>query len=166
MTPEQKARQIIDHKLEQAGWVLQDLKLLNLSAAAGVAVREHPTDSGPADYVLFVNRQALGVIEAKRDEAGENLTVAETQTERYARGYLKWRKDKTPLPFLFESTGQIIRFTDARDPAPRSREIFNFFRPELFQSKHSTSSTSTNVIAAFTTFGSRCWITTMHFSSA
>jgi type I restriction enzyme, R subunit len=130
MTPEQKARQIIDQKLEQAGWVLQDLKQLNFSAAPGVAVREYPTDTGPADYVLFVNRQAMGVIEAKRDEAGENLTVAETQTERYARGYLKWRKDNKPLSFLFESTGQIIRFTDARDPAPRSRELFNFFRPE------------------------------------
>lgn len=57
MTPEQKARQIIDQKLEQAGWVLQDLKQLNLSAAPGVAVREYPTDTGPADYVLFVNRQ-------------------------------------------------------------------------------------------------------------
>ena len=130
MTPEQKARLIIDQKLEQAGWVLQDLKQLNPGAALGVAIREYPTDSGPADYVLLVNRQPIAVIEAKRDETGENITVVEDQTERYARGYLKWRKDNQPLPFLFESTGQIIRFTDARDPAPRSREIFNFFRPE------------------------------------
>lgn len=130
MTPEAKARQQIDEKLTQAGWAVQDMKRLNLGEAVGVAVREYPTDSGPADYVLFVNREAMGVIEAKRDEAGENITATETQTERYANAILKWRVKTTPLPFLFESTAQIIRFTDGRDPVPRSRELFHFFRPE------------------------------------
>ncbi len=130
MTPEMKARQLIDQKLEQAGWVIQDMKQLNLGAATGVAVREYPTDTGPADYVLFVNRQAVGVIEAKKDTAGENLTATESQTERYATASLKWLKDNAPLRFLFEATGQIIRFTDGADPAPRSREIFHFFKPE------------------------------------
>lgn len=130
MTPEIKARQRIDQKLEQAGWVIQDMKQFNLGAAVGVAVRECATDTGPADYVLFVNRNAVGVIEAKKDSAGENLTVTETQTERYANATLKWRKDNTPLRFLFEATGQIIRFTDGKDPYPRSREVFHFFKPE------------------------------------
>lgn len=130
MTPEAKAREKIDSKLAQAGWVVQDLKQLNLGVATGVAVREYPTDTGPADYVLFINRHAAGVIEAKRAEAGENLTVHEAQTERYAVAALKWRKDQTPLPFLFESTGEVIHFTDGRDPMPRAREIFNFFKPE------------------------------------
>jgi type I restriction enzyme R subunit len=130
MTPEAKARHQIDRKLEQAGWLVQDKKQLNLGAALGVAVREYPTDSGPADYVLFVSREAVGVIEAKRDEAAECITVTEAQTERYANATLKWRNNNTPLPFLFEATGQIIRFTDGRDPAPRSREIFHFFHPD------------------------------------
>ena len=130
MTPESKVREKIDHKLAQAGWLVQDIKQLNLGAAIGIAVREYPTDTGPADYVLFVNRVAVGVIEAKRDEEGANITAHERQTERYANATLKWRKDKAPLPSLFESTGQIIRFTDGRDPAPRAREIFHFFRPE------------------------------------
>ncbi len=130
MTPEAKARQLIDQKLEQAGWIIQDMKQLNLSAGPGVAVREFPTDTGPADYVLFVNRIAIGVIEAKQDNAGQNLTVVEDQTQRYASAVLKWRKDNTPLRFLFEATGQIIRFTDSADPAPRSREIFQFFKPD------------------------------------
>ena len=130
MTPEIKARQLIDQKLEQAGWVIQDMKALNLGASLGVAVREYPTDTGPADYVLFVKRQAVGVIEAKKDSAAENLTAVEQQTERYATATLKWRTDQTPLRFLYQATGQIIRFTDNADPAPRSREIFHFFRPE------------------------------------
>ena len=128
MTPEVKARLIIDSRLLDAGWRVQDLKQINLGAAVGVAVREYPTDTGPADYVLFVNREPVGVIEAKPDPT--ILTFVEYQTERYAKSVLKWRVKATPLPFLFESTGQVIRFTDSRDPAPRSREIFHFFRPE------------------------------------
>ena len=89
MTPEAQARQRIDDRLEAAGWHLQDMKELNLGAGIGIAVREYPTDTGPADYVLFVHRQAVGVIEAKKDSAGENLTVTERQTERYANATLK-----------------------------------------------------------------------------
>lgn len=66
MSPEEQARLKIDDKLAQAGWVIQDMKQLNLGAAIGVAVRECPTDTGPADYVLFVNRNAVGVIEPTR----------------------------------------------------------------------------------------------------
>jgi type I restriction enzyme, R subunit len=133
MTPEAKARLEIDRKLQQAGWQIQDLKELNLGVASGIAIREYPTDTGPVDYALFVNRQPVGVIEAKRDEAGENLTATEQQTERYSTATLKWRKDNQPLQFLFEATSQIIRFTDGRDPFPRSREIFHFFKPETLQ---------------------------------
>jgi type I restriction enzyme, R subunit len=132
MTPEARARQQIDQKLEQAGWVVQDLKQINLSAAMGVAVREFPTGTGPADYVLFVNRVPCGVIEAKKDAAAENITVVEDQTECSATANLNWRKDNTPLRFLFEATGKITRFTDGADPAPRSRELFHFFKPEQF----------------------------------
>lgn len=63
MTPEAKARQLIDDKLAQAGWIMQDMKQLNLAAGAGIAVREHPTDTGPANYALFVNRTAVSSIE-------------------------------------------------------------------------------------------------------
>ena len=128
MTPEAKARLIIDAKLSDAGWRVQDLKQINLGASVGVAVREYPTDTGSADYVLFVHRKPVGVIEAKPDST--ILTFVEDQTERYANSRLQWWVEATPLPFLFESTGQVIRFTDGRDPAPRSREIFHFFRPE------------------------------------
>jgi type I restriction enzyme R subunit len=130
VTPEAKARQLIDLKLEAAGWAVQDCKAINLGAGTGVAVREYPTDTGPADYVLFVDREPVGVIEAKRDEAGENLSAHEAQTQRYANATLKWRKGNQPLRFLYESTGQIIYFTDGMDPAPRARELFYFFRPQ------------------------------------
>ena len=130
MTPESHARVLIDRKLEAAGWIVQDVKTVNLGAGLGVAVREYPTDTGPADYLLFVNRLPVGVIEAKRDEAGHNLSVHEAQTERYASATLKWRNGGKALRFLYESTGQIIYFTDGADPAPRARELFHFFQPK------------------------------------
>ena len=63
-TPEQRARQNIDRLLADAGWVVQDRRDLNLGARLGVAVREFFLSTGPADYLLFVERRAIGVVEA------------------------------------------------------------------------------------------------------
>jgi type I restriction enzyme, R subunit len=131
--PEQLARDTIDQLLARAGWVVQSAKKIDFNAGAGQAVREYQTDVGPADYVLFVNKKAVGVIEAKRAEEGQHLTAHEAQTEGYAAAKLKWVNNKEPLPFLYESTGIITRFTDGRDPKPRSREVFNFHRPETIK---------------------------------
>ncbi len=128
--PEDQARAEIDRRLVRAGWVLQDMKQFNPGAGRGVAVREFPTDTGPADYVLLVDREPVGVIEAKRDEEGQRITEHEAQTERYANATLKWKQGGQPQRFLFEATGRITRFTDGQDPQPRSRELFYFFRPE------------------------------------
>ena len=131
--PEQKARDTIDALLKQAGWVIQSAKKIDLNVGLGQAVREYQTDVGPADYVLFVDKKAVGVIEAKKEELGHKITDVETQTEGYAKAKLKWVNNKEPLPFLYESTGIITRFTDGRDPKPRSREVFNFHRPETLK---------------------------------
>ena len=80
LLPEQRARVRIDAMLVAAGWVVQDYKAINLYAATGVAVRELVTTAGPADYVLFVNRQAVGVIEAKPEGATLTGVGAETSS--------------------------------------------------------------------------------------
>src|SRR5574343_455683 len=129
--PEQHARDRIDAHLRAAGWAVQ--KKIDFAAGAGQAVREWHTDVGPADYVLFIDKKAVGVIEAKRESEGQHLTVHESQTEGYAAAKLKWVNNSEPLPFLYESTGVITRFTDTRDPKPRSREVFSFHRPETLQ---------------------------------
>lgn len=131
--PEQKARDKIDALLKQAGWKVQDKKNIDLNDGPGQAVREFQTDIGPADYVLFVDKKAVGVIEAKRSEEGQNITTVELQSEGYAASKLKWVNNQKPLPFLYESTGILVRFTDGRDPKPRSREVFNFQRPETLR---------------------------------
>jgi len=131
--PEQKARDNIDAQLAQAGWVVQSAKKIDLNAGLGIAVREYQTDVGPADYALFVDKKATGVIEAKKEDLAHKITEVEEQTGGYAAAKLKWVNNKEPLPFLYESTGIITRFTDGRDPKPRSREVFNFHRPETLK---------------------------------
>jgi type I restriction enzyme, R subunit len=127
--PEQIARDRIDQMLADAGWVVQSKKQINLAANKGIAVREYQTDVGPADYVLFVDRKPVGIIEAKREEEGHRLTVVENQSTEYAKAKLKYL-DNDPLPFVYESTGTVTRFTDYRDPKPRGRSIFSFHKPE------------------------------------
>ncbi len=127
--PEQLARNTIDAQLAAAGWVVQDLSGLNLSAARGVAVREILSTGGPADYILFVDGKALGVIEAKK--AGETLSHVAEQSARYSFAR-KWIPQRwaDPLPFTYESTGIETNFRDQRDPDARSRPVFAFHRPE------------------------------------
>ncbi len=132
-TPEQLARDQIDKRLHAAGWRVQDKNALDFNAGLGVAVREYQTDIGPADYVLFVDRQAVGVVEAKPDRWGGHLTSVEEQSQGYANAKLKWVANAEPLPFVYESTGQVTRFTNGRDPQPRSRELFTFHRPETLK---------------------------------
>jgi type I restriction enzyme R subunit len=131
MTPEQQARQTIDQLLTAAGWAVQDFKAADLTAARGVALREFELDPGhgTADYLLYVDGRAAGVIEAKK--LGATLTGVEAQSARYAQGLPAtlpaWRR---PLPFLYESTGAETHFTNALDPEPRARNVFAFHKPD------------------------------------
>jgi len=94
--------------------------------SSGIAVRHYPTQDGlEADYVLFVDRRPVGVIEAKKEDEGHHLTVVEEQSFGYAESKLK-HLNNDPLPFVYESTGTLTRFTDYRDPKPRSRPVFTF----------------------------------------
>ena len=132
-TPEQIARDVIDEMLSQAGWMVQNNNQINFNASLGIAVREFQTDAGFADYVLFIDNKPVGVVEAKPEDWGQKITTVEEQSGRYAASQLKWVKNKEPLLFVYESTGVLTRFTDRRDPRPRSREIFNFPRPETIR---------------------------------
>ena len=130
-TPEQEARETIDRMLDQSGWDVQDLKAANIRANKGVVIREFPLKSGhgSADYLLYVDGQAAGVIEAKKK--GTTLTGVEIQSDKYKTGLPEslpaWYR---PLPFCYESTGVETRFTNDLDPDPRSRNVFSFHRPE------------------------------------
>jgi type I restriction enzyme R subunit len=155
--PEQQARIAIDKLLAAAGWSVCDASQANIHASRGVAIREFPLKSGHgyADYLLYVDGKAAGVIEAKPE--GATLSGVEIQSAKYSTGLPEnlpaWGR---PLPFSYQSTGtdkfagqQIwarfsaprrgsgtwmyrcqTRFTNGLDPSPRSRPVFSFHKPE------------------------------------
>jgi type I restriction enzyme R subunit len=129
MTPEQKARQQIDVQLDKAGWLVQDRRQMNITAGTGVAIREFPLASGYADYMLYADAKAIGVVEAK--PKGHTLTGVETQSGKYLDGLPPGLPNhRLPLPFAYESTGEVTQFTNALEADARSRPVFTFHRPD------------------------------------
>ncbi len=129
MTPEEKSRIEIDAQLDQCGWIVQDYRRMNISAGHGVAIREFPLSTGEADYLLYLDAKAIGVVEAKPE--GHSLKGVETQSGKYLDGLpANLPNYRIPLPFAYESTGGDTRFTNYIEPAARSRPVFTFHRPE------------------------------------
>ncbi|MEV5887378.1 DEAD/DEAH box helicase family protein [Streptomyces sp. NPDC052020] len=128
---EAQVRAELDRILEKAGWIVQDDATKNLFAGKGVAVREVSTAVGRADYLLYVEQRLVGVIEAKRE--GADLEAAMQQAARYATGLTRsqqlsaWRAS---LPFRYVADGNTVRFHNALDPSPRTREVFAVHQPE------------------------------------
>ncbi|MBU7047612.1 MAG: restriction endonuclease subunit R, partial [Theionarchaea archaeon] len=103
MKPENKARKHIDQLLEKAGWTIQDYKTINLGASPGIAVRDFPLKTGEADYLLFLERKAVGAVEAKPE--GTSLSGVAEQSDKYVRGIPDTLPCvENPLPFAYEST--------------------------------------------------------------
>lgn len=152
MKPEEKSRLTIDKKLIESGWVIQDVKSLNLSASLGVAVREFPTSTGPVDYALFIEGVPVGVIEAKKTDEGENITAVEGQSSRYANSTFKWIKSIYRIRFAYEATDKLTRFTDYNDVKYRSRTVFSFHRPETLNALLKQADTIRNNMKHFPKF--------------
>ncbi len=135
LAAEQRARALIDLQLAAAGWAVQRRAEMNLFAGSGVAVREVVMASGHgrADYLLYVDQRAVGVIEAKPE--GTPLTGVEWQSAMYANGLpaevrLKALTHDGRLPFVFEASGSETHFTNGYDPDARARPLFAFPQPE------------------------------------
>ena len=130
MEPEEEARKQIDKMLKESGWILQDYKELDLGAGFGIAVQEYPLSKEASDYALFIDRNPVGVLEAK--PKGWTLTGVTPQSD----GYLEGLNEKFPNaprkpPYSYESTGVETLFADRRDPKYRSRHVFTFHRPQV-----------------------------------
>ena len=133
--PEERARVLIDQQLTQAGWHVCDRKNIDLVNHIGVAVREviMKTDHGQVDYMLYVNRQPVGVLEAK--PVGTTLSGVQWQSAMYADGLPEAYRANAVLvdgrlPFIYEASGSETQFTNGYDPYPRARKVFNFQKPE------------------------------------
>ena len=147
--PEDIAREQIDRMLVSTGWAVQDAKAVNLYAKQGMAIREFELKPGygTADYLLYVDGKAAGIIEAKK--SGTTLTGVEIQSAKYSKGLPDalpaWTR---PLPFCYQSTGIETRFTNGFDPEPCSRQVFFFHKPETFADWLSDGQVATSQLAA------------------
>jgi type I restriction enzyme, R subunit len=129
LAPEAKAREQIDALLVAAGWTLQDCTRFDASASRTIALREIPVTGGRCDYLLLIDRNPVGVIEAKK--VGTTLSMVAEQSAYYGSNLPEFlRRSTGPLPFYYESTGVETFFRDSRDPESRSRRVFAFHRPE------------------------------------
>jgi type I restriction enzyme R subunit len=131
--PEDEARKKIDQQLRDAGWVIYSYPYFDPSAGTGVAVREYPTEQGPADYLLMVDEKPVGILEAKSAEKGDKLMAAEGQAEGYARARLHYTTRQDVLPYVYVTNGEVIRFSNLQDSKPRFREIFHFHQPDTLR---------------------------------
>lgn len=131
MTPENKARKQIDKLFEEAGWqvVSRDDYAPNISA---VAIEEGLLKHNKrADYFLFLNGKAVGVLEAKREDLKEDLSCACEQAELYAKGVpLKYQAYQRPLPIIYLSNGKQVLFKDFRDPDSKLIELNRIHSPK------------------------------------
>lgn len=125
MKPEEKARVIIDRMFEEAGWkvVDRDKYAPNMTA---VAIREGlMVGNREADYLLFLNGKAVGVLEAKRIETDINSDIVQEQARLYTRSCPKWCQawfPNIPLPLAYVANSRDLMFYDTR----RSNSEFEY----------------------------------------
>jgi type I restriction enzyme R subunit len=156
---EATTRAIIDRQLRERGWTV-DSKALRYASGArpargkAMAIAEWPTQSGPADYALFIGTQLIGVVEAKR--RNKNVSAAIDQAERYSKGFkfdggaeaigMPWGDYRAP--FVFSANGRPylkqletesgIWFRDARKDTNRRRALVDWFTPDGLKAEFET----------------------------
>jgi type I restriction enzyme R subunit len=146
---EESTRILIDQQLNEAGW---QADTNNVRYSKGTkpepnknkAIAEWPTESGPADYVLFMGLIPVATVEAKRSR--KNVYSAIDQAKRYASGLTgnsdfeieeTWGEFKVPLTFATNGRAYLkqleqesgIWFLDVRDNSNRRKALKGWYSP-------------------------------------
>ena len=124
-TPEQAARGRIDAMLSQSGWSFR-ARRKSTSAPASASPSVSINGCRPGGLRSLLDKKPVGVVEAKPEIGARRSRQSRSNPPLMRAARLKWVNNQEPLPFVYESTGVLIRFTDGRDPKPRSRELFGF----------------------------------------
>ncbi len=127
-------RKLIDRALTDVGWRVVSLAHWQAGdRTAADAVEEYPTDSGPADYLLFLDGKPVADVEAKKLEVGPQNVVE--QAKRYARTLADspYRFGEFRIPFVYSTNGELIYTCDLRDPLARTRQITRFHTPDALR---------------------------------
>ena len=131
MKPEEHARENIDKLLTLAGWKVVERK--TSLGSHKEAIKEYPTSSGPADYLLTLNGQPIATVEAKKQNTPVDGVL--TQALRYAQDLegteAKWGQYK--VPFVYSSDGNDIRFQNLFESVSFSRKVEGFHTPDALE---------------------------------
>ena len=124
MTPEEKARQKIDLWFAEAGWKVINREDYEPTCTA-VAIREGLLKGNlEADYFLFINGKAVGVLEAKREDIDALSDKVCAQAALYAKSVPHiYQTYQNPLPFIFTSNGKDLYFCDFRKQEQSFKQI-------------------------------------------
>jgi type I restriction enzyme R subunit len=129
----------IDAKLKSSllNWtIIHNDQVDDHASLSNHAVEELPTETGPADYALFVEGKLLGIIEAKKVSVGAGNVLE--QAKRYAKGVPKtvgeWREYR--VPFLYSTNGEQIFHLDVRKKRNSSHQLFDFHSPQALLDKY------------------------------
>ncbi|MFQ5596435.1 MAG: DEAD/DEAH box helicase family protein [Nitrospiria bacterium] len=129
-----EAVKTVESKLRAAGWLIQDADDLKIPSFGGLSVCDVrlSRNYGMADMLLYVDGKVAGLIEI--DTQSNVLFGVDPQIEKYRLGLPIILPVYTrPLPFLYQSNGEEIRFTNAFDAEPRARALFAFHKPETLK---------------------------------
>lgn len=151
---EAATRVLIDQQLREAGWEVDSLTLRYAKGARPqknkfMAIAEWPTASGPADYVLFLGLEAVGIVEAKKK--AKDVPSILQQAKRYSKDITlpegvapcggPWGQNK--VPFLFATNGRPylkqletksgIWHVDVRRPQNLAKALTGWHSPEGLQ---------------------------------
>lgn len=146
---EAETRLLIDQQLIEAGWQTDTENLRFSKGARPVsnenrAIAEWPTDSGPADYVLFMGLTPVATVEAKK--SAKNVYNDIDQAKRYARGLREQNAftiestfGEFKVPFAFATNGRPylkqleqesgIWFLDVRNNSNRRKALKGWYSP-------------------------------------
>jgi len=130
---------LIDKKLKSPilNWtIIKHDKVSDYSSLEAHAVEEFPTETGPADYALFVKGKLLGIIEAKKVATAPGNVLE--QAKRYAKGLPntvgQWRDYK--VPFLYSTNGELIYHLDVRKRENTAYQLKDFHSPQTLLDKY------------------------------
>ncbi|MDG0973339.1 MAG: type I restriction-modification system endonuclease [Crocinitomicaceae bacterium] len=155
---EAETRERIDHQLREAGWEC-DTAMLNFKSkktlpdkGRSMAIAEWKCGARWADYALFIDKELVGIVEAKRHN--KNVMSALQQAKNYSSDVLSendadfvthGNAERYKVPFIFSTNGrgyleQIrtesgIWFWDARAQTNVERPLRNWFSPRDLKEK-------------------------------
>ena len=123
---EADTRKLIDQQLCLAGWEA-DTETIRFGKGArpeknrNRAIAEWPTESGPADYVLFIGLTPVATVESKRKNV--DVSGALQQAKRYSRTFTPSSETVLPAENWGSDAGSRVPFALSSNGCPFLRQI-------------------------------------------